>query len=106
MSTRLQAKISGGITEVKALITHPMETGARQNVKTGKNIPAHFIEEVKCEYNGKVVMSAIWSVGISTNPYTAFKFKGGAIGEKVKLSWKDNKDKTESLEVEIEESNK
>lgn len=101
-SIRLKAKLKGGITHVKTKIKHPMETGARKDLETGKLIPAHFIEEVKCEHEGKEVMSAIWGSGVSANPYCAFKFKGGAAGEKIKLTWKDNKGGTGSKEVEIE----
>jgi len=98
---RVQAKNKNGVTQVKALINHPMETGNRKDKKTGKVIPAHFIEEVSCEYNGEQVMLAEWSGGVSKNPYMAFKFKGGASGEVVKVSWKDNKDGSDTLEVKI-----
>lgn len=98
---RVQAKTKNGVTQVKALINHPMETGNRKDQKTGKIIPAHFIEEVSCEYNGEKVMIAEWSGGVSKNPYMAFKFNGGASGETIKVSWKDNKDGSDALDVTI-----
>lgn len=98
---RVQAKAKDGVTEVKVLMNHPMESGLRKDPKSGELAPAHFIEEVLCEYNGKVVMEGTWSGGISKNPYLAFKFKAGQPGEKVKISWKDNKGETESQEVDI-----
>jgi len=98
---RVQAKVKDGVTEVKALINHPMESGQRKDAKTGELIPAHFIQEVTCEYGGKVIMESVWSGGISKNPYLSFKFKGGEAGQMVKLSWKDSKGETDSLEVEI-----
>lgn len=99
---RLKASLNeNGSTEVKALIKHPMETGARIEQSTGEFIPAHFIEEVVCEHQGKIVMSAIWSAGISKDPYVAFRFKGGKVGDKVKLKWKDNKNESDEAEVEI-----
>ncbi len=100
-NTRLQAKFNEGVTEVKALIKHPMETGQTKDLETGKLIPAHFIEEIRCEYNDEVVMSAQWGVGISANPYLAFQFEGGKIGDKVKLTWKDNQGQTETTVTEI-----
>jgi sulfur-oxidizing protein SoxZ len=100
---RLKAKLKDGITEVKALIKHPMETGARKELETGKLIPAHFIEEVTCAHNGHIVMSALWSGGISQNPYCAFTFKGGAEGDKVTLIWKDNKGDINHQETRIKE---
>jgi len=36
----------GDVIPVKALITHPMETGFRKNKKTGKRIPAYYINDV------------------------------------------------------------
>jgi len=98
---RVQAKAKDGVTEVKALMNHPMETGQRKDAKTGELVPAHFIQEVFCEYDGKVVMESQWSGGISKNPYLAFKFKGGEVGKMLKLSWKDNKGESDTLDVEI-----
>jgi sulfur-oxidizing protein SoxZ len=46
-------------------------------------------------------MSANWSGAISNNPYLSFKFKGGASGEKVKITWVDNKGEGDSLEAAI-----
>lgn len=98
---RVRASLKGDETEVKALINHPMETGQRKDKKTGELIPAHFIEEVTCVHNGETVMTAQWSGGISKDPYLAFRFKGAASGDKLTLSWKDNKGESDSLEVDI-----
>lgn len=99
---RLKAIINkDGITQVKSFIKHPMETGTRKDLETGDLIPAHFIEEVKCEHNGRIVVSAIWSGRVSTNPYYAFKFKEGKVGDTVKLTWTDNQGQTDSKETQI-----
>ena len=98
---RISAKLKDGVTEVKALLKHPMESGLRTDSKTGEKVPAHFIKEVKCEHNGTEVMSALWSGSISKNPYLAFRFKGGAKDDAVKFSWKDNKDDSDSTETKI-----
>lgn len=94
---KLKAKEAGGVVTLKALITHPMETGARKDKKTGEVIPAHFIQEVACESAGKTVMTAQWSGGVSKNPYVTFKY-AGAKGDAVKLSWTDNKGESDSVE--------
>lgn len=88
---KIRAKTKGGITTVKSLMSHPMHTGLRKNKKTGKKIPAHFIQEVKCEHNGNTMLTALWGPAISKNPYLSFKFKGGAKGDSVTISWVDNK---------------
>ena len=100
-SIRIRAKLKGDTTEVKALMSHPMDTGLAKDKKTGQKIPAHFIKEVKCEHNGKSVLVANWGVAISKNPYLSFKFKGGAKGDSIKISWNDNKGESDSAEAKI-----
>lgn len=94
IKARAQAK--GGITTVKTLISHPMETGLRKDKKTGKLIPAHFIQELNVEHDGKNVLNALWGIGISKNPYLFFKFKGGKAGDSITISWVDNKGEKDS----------
>jgi len=98
---KIRAKLKGEVTEVKALMSHPMETGLRKDKKTGEVIPAHFIQEVVCKWNDKVVMTALWSGGVSKNPYIAFKFKGAGKGDKVELTWTDNEGASESESTEV-----
>ena len=99
-SIKLRASNKDGEVTVKALISHPMETGLRKDSKTGEKIPAHFINTVTAEANGKNVMTGYWSGGISKNPYISFKYKG-ASGDKVKLSWTDNKGESDSAEADV-----
>jgi len=98
---KARAKIEGGECVVKMLISHPMETGQRKDKKTGKKIPAHFIQEVTCDHNGKVALSAQWGPAISKNPYLSFKFSGAKSGDTLKISWADNKGESDSLETKI-----
>jgi sulfur-oxidizing protein SoxZ len=78
-----------------------MDTGLVKDKKTGKVIPAHFIQEVTCEHNGKNVLTALWGAAISKNPYLSFKFKGAKPGDSLKLSWVDNKGESDSTETKI-----
>ena len=100
-SIKLRAKAKGDVVEVKALMSHPMETGLRKDKKTGKVIPAHFIQEVIAAHNGTTVLTAHWGGGVSKNPYLAFKFKGGKKGDTIKLSWTDNKGGSDSTEGKV-----
>jgi len=100
-SIRIRAKVKESVTEVKALISHPMETGLRKDKKTGKKIPPHFIQEVTCEHNGNKVLGADWGVAISKNPYLSFKFSGGNKGDTIKISWADNTGKSDSAEAKV-----
>lgn len=101
MAIKIRAKAKGDITTVKTLMSHPMETGLRKDSKTGKKIPAHHITEVIAEHNGNLVMTANWGGAISKNPYLSFKFKGGASGDKIRISWVDNMGKGDSAEAAI-----
>ena len=56
---RIRAKVSDGVAEIKTLMQHDMETGTRKDEKTGEVVPAHYITEVRCEHNGKVVVTAV-----------------------------------------------
>ena len=98
---KIRAQAKKGVTTVKALMSHPMHTGLRKNKKTGKKIPAHYIQEVKCEHNGNVMLTALWGPAISKNPYLSFKFKGGAKGDSIKVSWVDNKGESSSKEAKV-----
>ena len=100
-SIKIRAQEKGGVTTVKTLISHPMETGLRKDSKTGKKIPAHHVTEVTAEHNGKQVMSANWGGAISKNPYLSFKFKGASAGDTIKISWVDNKGEGDSAEAAI-----
>lgn len=100
-SIKIRAKEKDGVTTVKCLISHPMETGLREDKKTGEKIPAHFIQEVVAEHNGKNVLTALWGVGVSKNPYLSFKIKGGAEGDAIRIAWTDNKGESDSAETKV-----
>ena len=98
---KIRAKASNGVTTVKSLMSHEMETGLRKDKKTGEPIPAHFIQEVTAKWKDQVVMTALWSGGVSKNPYLSFKFNGGEAGDPIEITWVDNKGETESASDEI-----
>ncbi|KOR28348.1 SoxZ [Achromatium sp. WMS2] len=98
---RIKAKAKSDTVEVKSLISHPMETGLRKDSSTNELIPAHFIQELTAELNGKIVMTAYWGIAISKNPYVSFEIKGGKKGDTVRLTWTDNKGESDSLAVKV-----
>lgn len=87
---RVRANMQDGKVLVRVLMNHEMETGQRKD-STGKTIPAHFIQSVSATHNGKTVLSAQWGPAISKNPFLQFTFSGGKAGEKIAISWVDNK---------------
>lgn len=88
---KIRAQVSGDVVDVKVLMNHPMETGQRQDPKTGQKVPVHFIQNVTATLNGKTVLDAQWSQAISKNPFLGFKVKGGKVGDKLVITWVDNK---------------
>ena len=100
-SIRIRAKAKGDSTTVKALITHPMETGLRKNKKTGKKIPAHYIQEVTIKHNGAVAMVANWGPAVSKNPYVSMMLSGAKAGDAIDLSWVDNKGGKDSASTKV-----
>ena len=97
---KIRANQVGDSTEVKVLMSHEMETGQRKDAQ-GKTVPAWFIQNVTAAWNGKTVLSAQWGPAISKNPFLSFRFKGGAKGDKVKVTWVDNKGETRTDEATI-----
>ena len=87
---RIRAQAAGGNATVRVLMAHEMETGQRKD-STGKVVPAHFIQEVTAVHNGKTVLMAEWGPAVSKNPYLQFQFSGAKAGEKVTVTWTDNK---------------
>lgn len=99
-SIKIRAKAKGEQVSVKALMSHPMETGTRKDKKTGEKIPAHYIREVIAQANGKQVMRALWSGGVSKNPYISFSYPG-AKGDEITLIWSDNKGGSDSATAQV-----
>lgn len=97
---RIRAKVEGDKTVVRVLMSHEMETGQRKD-SAGKTIPAHFIQDVTATYNGKTVLAAQWGPAISKNPYLQFQFSGGKAGDKIQITWTDNKGDKRSDEATI-----
>ena len=87
---RIRAQAAGDKATVRVLMSHEMETGQRKDA-SGEVIPAWFIQEVSASHNGKVVMTAQWGPSVSKNPFLQFNIKGAKAGDKVSVSWVDNK---------------
>ena len=97
---KMRAQFKGGVTEVKVLIGHPMETGRRKN-DLGEFIPANFIQLVNASLNGKQVFEAQWGTGISKNPYLTFHLNNAKVGDIVQVNWTDNQGKTGAGEIAV-----
>jgi sulfur-oxidizing protein SoxZ len=97
---RIRAQVQGDKTTVRVLMSHEMETGQRKDT-AGKAIPAWFIQEVTASHNGKPVMTAQWGPSVAKNPFLQFTIKGAKAGDKVAISWKDNKGDSRTDEASV-----
>jgi sulfur-oxidizing protein SoxZ len=91
---KMRATLAGGFTDVRVLMTHPMTTA-----QSGQ--PLHFIQNITVRQNGKPVIEAEVSQAVSRNPVFTFRLKGGAKGDKIEVSWLDNKGETASIETAV-----
>ncbi|MBI3919103.1 MAG: thiosulfate oxidation carrier complex protein SoxZ [Betaproteobacteria bacterium] len=87
---RIRATLKGDVADVRILMMHPMETGQRKNAK-GELIPMHFIRNVVVSHNGKTVLDAEWTQAISRNPFLGLRVKGAKAGDRISVTWTDNK---------------
>jgi len=97
---KMRATLGNGYTDVRVLMTHPMETCQRKD-PDGKIVPMHFIQNITVKVNGKTVVEGEISQAVSRNPVFTFRVKGGAKGDKVEVSWLDNQGETNKTEAAV-----
>ncbi|WP_269752072.1 thiosulfate oxidation carrier complex protein SoxZ [Thiocapsa bogorovii] len=87
---RIRAKrINDGVTEVVVLMPHPMETGLGLD-PSGRGRDAHYISDVEVSLGDRAVLRARLSIAVSKDPLISFRFRGGAAGDRVNVTWTDN----------------
>jgi sulfur-oxidizing protein SoxZ len=97
---KIRATLQGDVADVRVLMAHPMETGQRKDA-SGNVVPLHFIQTITAQLNGKTVFAADVSQAISRNPVFAFKVKGAKAGDKIIITWTDNKGDKRTDEVAV-----
>jgi len=97
---KIRAGLKGDIADVRVLMNHPMETGQRKDA-SGNLIPQHFIQEIAVKLNGKTVIDAQVSQAVSRNPVFSFRVKGAKTGDRLEISWLDNKGEKNSTETAL-----
>ncbi len=97
---RIRATESGGVVEVKVLMKHDMVSGQRKDA-AGKVIPAWHINTLTAKVKDKEVFAAEFGPAVSKDPFLNFKFKGAAKGDKISVTWVDNRGDTRTDEVAI-----
>ncbi len=99
---RVRTRTQEGQIEVLILVNHPMETGQRKDKKTKKKIPAHYIQQVTLTHNGKLAAVADTGTAISKDPLFGFRLKNAKDGDKLRVTWSDNKGESGSMDKIVE----
>lgn len=98
---KIRAKMVDGVAHIFVLMIHPMETGQRKDPRSGQAYPAHFIQHFTATINDKPVLSMQCGPAISKNPVFGFRVKEAKSGDKLAVSWEDNKGEKARAEATI-----
>lgn len=101
MATKMRTKIVNGETEILVLVDHPMETGLRVDPKTKEKIPPHFIQKMTFSLNGRDVAVVDLGFGVSRDPLVKVRIRAAKPGDKVSVTWSDNRGQTGEQEVVV-----
>src|SRR5260370_7991269 len=82
---KMRATLGQGFTDVRVLMTHPMETGQRK-ASDGKLVPMHFIQNLTVKLNGNTVVAAHISQTVSRHPAFASRLKACAKGASTQVT--------------------
>ena len=65
----------GDTVKVDFIVIHPMDTGLQKDKKTGEIKPAHYIDNITFNFDGKPFTTMkVWET-VSTNPYFSVNYK-------------------------------
>ena len=101
-SIKIRSQRYDDFTEIKLLISHPMENGLNRDPLTGELIPAHFIQELIIELDGTHIITASLGGSMSKNPFFSFRLKNSHSGNRLGVRWKDNLDQSDGAEHILE----
>jgi sulfur-oxidizing protein SoxZ len=76
------------VFQVKALISHPMETGLRRDDQ-GEAIPRAIINRFSCRYDAEVVFSVDLHEAVAANPYLEFYLRATQSG-RLEFVWEED----------------
>jgi sulfur-oxidizing protein SoxZ len=79
----------GDIIEIRALVTHIMETGQRRDAKTNQFVPRLILNSFVAKFAGAEVFRMKLQPGISANPFVSFHMRVPGPGE-LELTWTED----------------
>ena len=84
----------GEAIEIRALISHPMESGFRPD-SSGKLIPRSIIKEFVCAYDGEEIFRADFFPAVAANPFVSFTTLASASGT-LSFTWVSDTGETQT----------
>jgi len=99
---KIRTQPVAGYTELKVLLTHPMENGRNRDPVSGELIPAHFIQQLRISLNDQSLISVDMGGSMAMNPFFSFRLKNAGRGDRVSVSWLDNLGQSDLAEHLIE----
>lgn len=88
--TLIRPVMREGKTLVRSRITHPMISQLARDA-VGKPVPPWFIQTLRASHQGRTVLDAQFSTAIARDASLNFVFHGAKTGDRVQISWVDNK---------------
>ena len=89
----------GEIVEIRAMISHRMETGYRQG-PNGQTIPRDIISRFVCTYGDVEIFSAELYPAVSANPFFAFSTVATESGT-ITFTWTDDGGQSQTATADI-----
>lgn len=87
--------------EVKALVSHKMESGQRKDEATGEKIPRQIINTFVCKLDGAEILRVKLHPAVAANPYLSFFATADKSGE-MEFIWIDDDGAEVSAREKIE----
>lgn len=87
--------------EVKALVSHKMESGQRKDDKTGEKVPRKILNRFLCTLDGVEILRVTMHPAVSANPYLSFFATAEHSGE-MQFVWFDDDGSTLKASAHIE----
>ena len=97
---KIRANLNGELADIRILMPHAMETGQRKDER-GQTLAAHFIQTFTVSLNGKPILEGQLNTSISRNPLFTFRARGIKSGDKLAVTWTDNRGEQRQDEITL-----
>lgn len=99
-SVSIRTRIVDGSTYIDLRVSHPMESGTRKD-SAGVVIPSWYLTDMDLYHNDERIGAIELGPLVSRNPAISVVLNGGQIGETIKVTWIDSRDKVGESSVKL-----